>query len=149
MTRIVTYSHRRKRPPRKQQAVPLTGPAVVATRTRLPKATPTAVTAAPPANDDRKPVHAASSSEKPAIVTAGKPSKRTEPVSVSASPAPDERSAAAPSAIVTTASRKHRIKDGPTLPMELPLSRKPVEREGDGYKRLKAAMTRRLRSETN
>jgi hypothetical protein len=42
-----------------------------------------------------------------------------------------------------------RIKDGPTLPMELPLSRKPVERDGDTYKRLKTAMTRRLRGETN
>jgi hypothetical protein len=33
--------------------------------------------------------------------------------------------------------------------MELALSHKPIEREGDGYKRLKAAMTRRLRGETN
>ena len=32
----------------------------------------------------------------------------------------------------------------PHLPMELPLSRKPVERDGDDYKRLKAAMARRL-----
>jgi hypothetical protein len=30
--------------------------------------------------------------------------------------------------------------------MELPLSRKSVERDGDNYKRLKAAMARRLRS---
>ena len=29
--------------------------------------------------------------------------------------------------------------------MELPLSRKPVERAGDDYKRMKAAMARRLR----
>jgi hypothetical protein len=33
--------------------------------------------------------------------------------------------------------------------MELPLSRKPIERDGDDYKRLKTAMTRRLRGETN
>jgi hypothetical protein len=33
--------------------------------------------------------------------------------------------------------------------MELPLSRKPVERDGDDYKRLKAALARRLRGETN
>jgi hypothetical protein len=46
-------------------------------------------------------------------------------------------------AIVTTTS----ISDGPPLPMELPLSRKPVERDGDDYKRLKGAMARRLRSE--
>jgi hypothetical protein len=32
--------------------------------------------------------------------------------------------------------------------MELPLSRKPVERDGGDYKRLKVAMTRRLRGET-
>ena len=50
-------------------------------------------------------------------------------------------------AIVTTTSRKQRISDGPPLPMELPLSRKPVERDGGDYKRLKAAMTRRLRGE--
>jgi hypothetical protein len=29
MTRIVTYAHRYKPPPRKKQAVPLAGPAVV------------------------------------------------------------------------------------------------------------------------
>jgi hypothetical protein len=29
--------------------------------------------------------------------------------------------------------------------MELPLSRKPVERDGDDYERLKGAMTRLLR----
>ena len=131
-------------PTAKQQAVPLTGPAVVAT------AKP-AVTAPPPANDDRKPAQAAASGEKPAIVTARKPSKlRGEPMSVSASlTAQDDRSAPAPSAIVSATSRKHRIKDGPTLPMELPLSRKPVERERGDYKQLKAAMARRLRGETN
>ena len=48
-------------------------------------------------------------------------------------------------AIVVTA-RKRRS-DGPHLPMELPLSRKPVERDGDDYKRMKAAMARRLRGE--
>ena len=43
--------------------------------------------------------------------------------------------------------RRKRRSDGPHLPMELPLSRKPVERDGDDYKRLKAAMARRLRGE--
>jgi hypothetical protein len=70
---------------------------------------------------------------------------RGEPVSVSASPTQDDHAAAAPSAIVTTTSRKHRIKDGSTLPMELPLSRKPIERDGADYKRLKTAIKRRLR----
>jgi hypothetical protein len=51
-------------------------------------------------------------------------------------------------AIVTTAGRKPRISDGPPPQMELPLSRQPVERDGDDYKRLKATMARRLRGET-
>ena len=46
-------------------------------------------------------------------------------------------------AVVVTA-RKRRS-DGPRLPVELPLSRKPVGRDGDDYKRMKAAMARRLR----
>ena len=53
--RIVTYAHRPKRPPRKRQAAPLAGPAVVARRARKPKAEPAAVTAPPPANNDRRP----------------------------------------------------------------------------------------------
>jgi hypothetical protein len=100
------------------------------------------------ANDDKK-----LALTKPVIVTAAsrKQTKlRGEPVvSVSASPAQEDHSPVAPSASVATASRKHRIKDGPTLPMELPLSRKPIERDGADYKRLKTAMTRRLRGETN
>jgi len=32
MARIVTYTHRTKRPPRKKQAVALTGPAVVSSK---------------------------------------------------------------------------------------------------------------------
>jgi hypothetical protein len=31
--------------------------------------------------------------------------------------------------------RKRRISDGPPPPMEQPLSHKPVERDGDDYKR--------------
>jgi hypothetical protein len=50
-------------------------------------------------------------------------------------------------AIVTTTDRKRRVSDRPLLPMELPRSRKPVERDGDDYKRLKAAMARQLRGE--
>ena len=42
---------------------------------------------------------------------------------------------------------KRRSVDRPHLPMELPLSRTPVERDGHDYKRLKAAMARRLRGE--
>jgi hypothetical protein len=65
MTRIVTTAYRYKPPPRKKQAVPLTGPAVVTKRARKPEAEPIAVTAPPPANDDRNPV----AGKKPAIVT--------------------------------------------------------------------------------
>jgi hypothetical protein len=59
-SRIVTYVHRYKRPPRKKKAVPLQVPAIVRNdrkRGDVPKSTPAA-------NDDRK----------PAIVTV--PSKR-------------------------------------------------------------------------
>jgi hypothetical protein len=60
---------------------------------------------------------------------------------IAAPPANDDRRPA----IATTSSKKRRIGDGPPLPMELPRSRKPVERDGNDYKRLKAAMARRLR----
>jgi hypothetical protein len=98
---------------RLSHARPLAGSAVVSKRTRpstrTPKTEPTAVTAPPPANDDQKPAPAAASGEKPAVVTARKPSKlRGEPASVSASLAQDDR-AAAPSAIVAA---KHRREIG-------------------------------------
>ena len=44
-----------------------------------------------------------------------------------------------------TGKKRRGEADRPHLPMDLPLSRKPVERDGDDYKRLKAAMARRLR----
>jgi hypothetical protein len=70
---IVTYAHRYKPPPRKKQAAPLPGRAVVTKRARpntgAPKTGPAAVTAPPPANDDRKPT----TGQKPVIVSAGKP----------------------------------------------------------------------------
>jgi hypothetical protein len=50
-------------------------------------------------------------------------------------------------AIVTTTGRKQAAAEAPHLPMELPLSRKPVERTDGDYKRMKAAITRRLRGE--
>ena len=54
MTRIVTTDYRYKRPPRKRKTAPLADPAVVTNRAGKPKPEPTAVTAPPPANDDRK-----------------------------------------------------------------------------------------------
>jgi hypothetical protein len=47
-------------------------------------------------------------------------------------------------AIVTTTGRKRRLSADPLPQMELPLSCQPVERDGDTYKRMKAAMTRRF-----
>jgi hypothetical protein len=69
--------------------------------------------------------------------------------SVARPAANDDKKLALTKPAIVSAKSKHRIKDGPTLPMELPLSRKPIERDGDTYKRLKTAMTRRLRGETN
>ena len=54
---IVSYVYRYKRPPRKKQAVPLTGPAIVTERTGMPSKSSSALpqqAAPPPANDDRK-----------------------------------------------------------------------------------------------
>jgi hypothetical protein len=69
-TRIVTYVHRPKRPPRKPKAVAITGPAIVRkvkgagvpASGKLELAAPP-----PPANDDRKP--SPPGARKPAIVT--------------------------------------------------------------------------------
>jgi hypothetical protein len=67
----------------------------------------------------------ATAKEKSAAVSAGSSSPATK------------------TAIVTTARKRRSA--GPHLPMELPLTRKPVERDGDDYKRMKAAMAGRLR----
>jgi hypothetical protein len=141
MTRIVTTHYRYKPPPRKRKAVPLAGPTVV-TPKRKPavakKPEPAAAIArkAKPCNDNRPNVVP---QNKPAtIVRTAQPSRATH-TTPEDNPNP---------AIVTSTDRKRRISDSPALPMELPLSRKPVERDGDDYKRLKAAMARRLRGET-
>jgi hypothetical protein len=125
MTRIVTTSYRYKRPPRKRKAVPLTGPAVI------------------PTKSSRRPIWEETAAE--LETRSASPKKANEAaLSVARPAANDDRKLA-----TVTAKPKRRIGDSPHLPMELPLSRKPVERDGDDYKRLKAAMTRRLRGETN
>jgi hypothetical protein len=150
---IIHSTYRYKRPPRKRKAVALEAPAIVTTKSsrrrpvggteetaaevqRAPvperegavqPSTPRAVErviSPPHANDDRK----------PAIVRKAKPGDDTRP---------DPSSRDKP-AIVTTGRKQRREADRPHLPMELPLSRKSVERDGDDYKRLKAAMARRL-----
>ena len=88
---------------------------------------------------------------------AAQPSTPREAARVEPPPANDDRKSA-----IVTVKRKSRFGDAPEsltpeelqrrgdvphLPMELLLSRKPVERDGDDYKRLKAAMARRLRGE--
>ena len=55
MTRIVTYAHRYKRPPRKRKAVALEVPAIVRkSESRDSNSTDDVDIAAPSANDDRK-----------------------------------------------------------------------------------------------
>jgi hypothetical protein len=136
MTRIVTMHYRYKPPPRKKQAVPLAGPAVVTPKRKcglLPtegtklKPASAIVRKTKPCNDNRPDV--LPQNKPAAIVRTAQPSRAT-PKMPEDNPTP---------AIVTTTSRKRRISDGPAPPMELPLSRKPVERDGDDYKRLKAA----------
>ena len=140
MTRIVTTHYRYKPPPRKRKTAPLGGSAVV-TQKRKPadaKALEPAsavVRKTKPCNDNR-----------PGVVPQNKPAAIVQSVQPSrAAPKMPEDNPTPP--VVTTISRKRHISDGPPLPMELPLSRKPVERDGGDYKRLKAAMTRRLRGE--
>ena len=73
-SRIVTYVHRPKRPPRKRKAVALKVPAVVAARSAGNRQTPPPVddkpepAAPPPANDDN-PTAPAPPAAKSAIVT--------------------------------------------------------------------------------
>jgi hypothetical protein len=126
---IVTTHYRYKPPPRKRKTVPLAGPTVVT------------------AKSSRRPVLGKTAAEvlnAPVLGRSGamQPSTPREAARIiAAPPANDDRRPA----IATTASKKRRISDDPPLPMELPLSRKPVERDGGDYKRLKAAMARRLR----
>jgi hypothetical protein len=139
MTRIVTTHYRYKPPSKKRKAPSLASPVVVTpTRKRvllpaegkqLEPAT-AVVRKVKPCNDNR-----------PDVLPKNKPAART----ARATPKMSEDNPKP--AIVTKTSRKPHISDGPPLPMELPLSRKPVERDGDDYKRLRAAMTRRIRGE--
>jgi hypothetical protein len=75
----------------------------------------------------------------PAVVTARQ--SKAEPAAVTAPPPANDDGKPAPKApaIVSTASRKRVASDAPHRPMELPLSRRPVERKGDDYQQLKAA----------
>ena len=136
MTRIVTTHYRYKPPPRKRKAVPLASPAVVTpeqkpTAGKKPEPAAAIARKAKPCNDNRPDVV-----PPPTIVRAAQPSPSTHKMPA-ANPKP---------AIVSTTGRKRRISDGPPPQMELLLSRKPVEHDGD-YKQLKAAMARRLRGE--
>jgi hypothetical protein len=136
---IVRSTYRYKRPPRKRKAVALEAPAIVtAKKSRRPVLGETAA--------EVMTLHA------PAPETgAAQPSTPREAARVIAPPPANDDRKPVPvpkPAIVTATSRKQRREaDRPHLPMELPLSRKPVERDGDDYKRLKAAMTKRLRGE--
>jgi hypothetical protein len=131
VTRIVTTHYRYKRPPRRKKLVALEVPAVVkaADPAKASKRARADLPSKPVVNAGIKragaaatpPVLAANDDHRPALVT--------EP------------------SVVTTSRKPREEADRPLLPMALPLSRKPVERDGDDYKRLKAAMARRLRGE--
>ena len=130
MTRIVTTTYRHKRPPRKRKPVAIAAPAVV-----------TAEKPPPPYLGDKGGGRSFGNRPHNGAARSGKHTVRG-----SASRAASGQRRPKP-AIVTTTSRKRRSEDGPHLPMELPLPRKPVEHDGDNHKRLKAAMARRLRGE--
>jgi hypothetical protein len=109
--------------------------ALLPTEAETPKPAAAVVPKTKPCNDNRPDVPP---QNKPAaIVRPAKPSRAMHKMRED-SPKP---------AIVSTTSRKRRINDGPPLPMELPLSRKPVERDGGDCKRLKATTARRLGGE--
>jgi hypothetical protein len=132
--RIVTTHYRYKPPPKKRKAVPLAGPAIVTPRRKQPavakKPEPASavVRKARPCNDNRP-------DTVPPAAIVRKPSRAMHKVPED-NPKPT---------IVTTTGRKRRSSDGPPPQMELSLSRQPVERDGDDYKRMKAAIARRLR----
>jgi len=150
--RIVTTTYRYKPPPKRKgrKLGKITGPAVVTVKR------------------GRRPVLGEAAAESgigpPGVGTGGQPESTTARASGGAHiPANDDRKSAIatvkekpprrvpadspkPPAIVTT-SPKPRISDDPNLPTDLPASRKPVEREGDDYKRMRDAMARRLRGE--
>jgi hypothetical protein len=135
MTRIVTTQYCYKPPPRKRKAAPLAGPAVVTpkqkpTDTKKLEPASAAVRKVEPCNDNRP--HVVPQNKPATIVRTAQPSR-----AMHAMPEDNPKPA-----IITSA-----VSDDPPLPMELPLSRKPVERNGVDYKRLKAAMARQLRGE--
>jgi hypothetical protein len=122
---IVRTAYRYKRPPRRKKPVALEVPAVVK--------------AADPAKAHRN--HAPASTESaPAVVNAT--IKRT-----GASAAPAANDDHKPVIPPTIRKANPGGGGGPHRQMELPLSRQQGEREEDAYKRLKAAMARRLRGE--
>jgi hypothetical protein len=138
VTRIVRTAYHCKRPPKRKQPVAIEVPAVVR--------------AADPAKARRRaqptPPESTPAISKGSAKSTGKPVKPLDVAVVSTSIKRAALSAANDDhkPAIVTAKPKRRLPDGPPLPMELPLSRKPVEREDD-YKRLKAAMARRLRGE--
>ena len=174
MTRIVTTHYRYKRPPRKRKPIEIEGPAVVRGKVSHDATLPAVVRKAKPGNDNR-PETSTSAADPPrsAIVTARRRGKRFAEAPdltpeehqrrgeaagalwrelVGEAAAKDEKSAAVSTrlsspAIATTGRKRRSVEDRPHLPMELPLSRKPIERDGDDYKQMKAAMARRMRGE--
>ena len=153
MTRIVRTTYRYKRPPGKRKAVTLEVPAVITAASKRRRVSDEARAALAASLEvpeivtiPREKLRHVAAIEAPTIVRGervakGVTSERPEVTASVVQPAKDDRRPA-----IVTAKPKRRLPDGPPLPMELPLSRKPVERDDDDYKRLKDAMARRLRS---
>ena len=119
MTRIVTTTYRYKSPPRKRKAVALEAPAIVT------------------AKSSRRPQSGERERRRRPRLRSRPPSRRRGSV-LNQAHRTRQNESHQPTMVtkpaIVTAGRKRRSVDGPHLPMELPLSRKPVERDGDDYK---------------
>jgi hypothetical protein len=145
MTRIVTTTYRYKPPPKRKgrKLAEITGPAVVTSvdprrgsRRRDDQGDGQGATAAGQSTrleraDQQQPSTAPERQRDPVVTTARK------------APAPATDGGPRRSAIVTAKEKPPR----PVPAVDLPLTRTPVERDGDDYKRMRDAMARRLRGE--
>ena len=128
--RIVTTTYRYKPPPKRKgrKLAEITGPAVI--------------TSVDPKKSSRRAVLAETAAKEE--LSTRSPAGDTEPSTPPGkAPTPANDDGPRRSASVTAKEKPHRT----VRQMDLPLSRKPVEREGDDYKRMRDAMARRLRGE--
>jgi len=144
MTRIVTTTYRYKPLPKRKgrKLAEITGPAVVTSvdprrgsRRRDDQGDGQGATAAGNQPAWRERISSSQARRPSAGVILSSPQPKA--------PAPATDGGPRRSAIVTAKEKPPR----PVPAVDLPLSPKPVEREGDDYKRMRDAMARRLRGE--